>query len=102
MRSMSSMVFSSSRVSRREPWATSWGRPMASRTWLGSREPEVHADPEDAATPLSSSRSRRDSPSMPSKQKLTLPGRRRSRSPFSSEWGMGDSFSMRASRRPEI
>ena len=99
MASTSPMVLSRSRVRRKEPWATSWGRPMASSTWLGSSEPEVHADPEEAATPLSSSSSSSDSPSMPSKQKLTFPGNRRPLSPFRAAWGIADSFSMRASRR---
>ena len=40
MASISSSVLYSLRDSRREPWAISWGRPMASSTWLGSRDPE--------------------------------------------------------------
>ena len=48
MWSISSMVLYSPMESLSEPWATSWGRPMASRTWLGSREPEVQAEPDDA------------------------------------------------------
>ncbi len=42
--STSSSVVASLKDSRSEPWATSWGRPMASSTWLGSSEPEVQAD----------------------------------------------------------
>ena len=38
---------------------------------LKKLEPEVQAEPEEAAMPLSSSSSSIDSPSMPSKQKLT-------------------------------
>lgn len=36
---------------------------MASRTWLGSSEPEVQAEPEEAQMPLSSRSSSNDSPS---------------------------------------
>ena len=36
---------------RSEPWAISWGRPMAKSTWLGSSEPEVQAEPEDTQMP---------------------------------------------------
>ena len=54
MTSTSCSVFSSHRDRRREPWATSWGRPMASSTWLGSRDPEVQAEPEEAQMPRSS------------------------------------------------
>ena len=43
MWSISSSVLYSLRDSRREPWATSCTRPMASSTWLGSRLPEVQA-----------------------------------------------------------
>ena len=46
--SISSGVFRSPTVRRRLPWATSWGRPMARRTWLGSSDPEVQAEPEEA------------------------------------------------------
>ncbi len=47
-----------------------------------------------------SSRSR-DSPSMPSKQKLTLPGRRCSRSPLTALWGnFGQALDQPGSRRP--
>ena len=61
---------------------------MASSTWLGSREPDVQAEPEDAQMPLSSKRSNRLSPSMPSKQKLIVPGRKCSLSPFCTLWGI--------------
>jgi hypothetical protein len=47
-----SMSLYSPMESLREPWATSWGRPMASSTWLGSREPEVQALPEEAQMPF--------------------------------------------------
>ena len=70
------MVFSSLRERRREPWAISWGRPMASSTWLGSSEPLVQAEPEEPAMPFASSSISRDSPSMKRKHTFTLPGRR--------------------------
>ena len=82
-----------------EPCATSCGRPMASSTWLGSSEPEVQALPEEAQMPASSSRRRRLSPSMPSKQKFTLPGRRCVRSPLSAACGIWSSPAMSLSRR---
>ena len=52
MRSISSSVFHSHRLRRSEPCATSCGRPMASSTWLGSSEPDVHALPDDAVQTL--------------------------------------------------
>ena len=72
---------------------------MASSTWLGSSEPDVHALPEEAQMPASSSRRRRLSPSMPSKQKFTLPGRRFVSSPLSAACGMVLSPAMSLSRR---
>ena len=65
--STSSIVFSSPRERRSDPCAISWGRPMARSTWLGSSEPEVHAEPEEAQIPFISSSRRSDSPSIPSK-----------------------------------
>ena len=82
---------------RREPWAISWGRPMASSTWLGSREPEVQAEPEEAQMPLASSIISRLSPSTPSKEMLTVPGSRCSRSPLRRVWGRQRSSLMRRS-----
>ena len=55
-KSMSSMVVSADSVRRREPCAISCGRPIASSTWDGSREPDVQADPLEAQIPLLSSR----------------------------------------------
>ena len=52
VKSMSSLVVSSLKVSLREPWATSWGTPIARSTWDGSREPDVQADPLDAQMPF--------------------------------------------------
>ena len=95
----SSSVLSAPRLKRNEPWAISWGSPSASSTWLGSNEPEVHAEPEDAATPLASSHRSKLSPSMPSKQKFTVPGQRRFRLPFRRLWGIWESPSMSRSRR---
>ena len=99
MRSISSSVFHSHRLRRSEPCATSCGRPMASSTWLGSSEPDVHALPDDAQMPFASRRSSRLSPSTPSKQKLTLPGKRFTGSPLSALCGILDRPSIRRSRR---
>ena len=99
MRSISSSVFHSHRLRRSEPCATSCGRPMASSTWLGSSEPDVHALPDDAQMPFASRKSSRLSPSTPSKQKLTLPGRRFTGSPLSALCGILDRPSIRRSRR---
>ena len=49
---------------------------MARSTWEGSKEPDVQADPLDAATPKASNSSSMDSPSLNSKEMLQLPGRR--------------------------
>ena len=94
----SSSVLSSQSESRKDPCATSCGRPMASNTCDGSREPEVHAEPEEAQTSLSSSKSNRLSPSTPSKQKLTFPGRRFSFVPFSAPCGIFSSPAISSSR----
>ena len=51
-------------------------------------DPEVQALPEDAHTPSASRYSSRLSPSMPSKQKLTLPGKRFFASPLRLLWGI--------------
>ena len=59
-----SSVVSSPRVSLTEPCAISWGSPRASSTWEGSSEPEVQAEPDEAAMPFISSISSMDSPSM--------------------------------------
>ena len=47
----SSMVFCGPKVNRMEPWPISSGRPMLSSTWLGSSEPDVQAEPDDALMP---------------------------------------------------
>ncbi len=60
------------RVNRNEPNAHSWESPNAKRTWDGSKLPEVHADPEDAAMPCKSSCNSNASPSTPKKLKLAL------------------------------
>ena len=77
--SISSMVFSSERVSRRDPLADLASRPMAVSTWEGSKEPEVQADPLEAQIPFISNRISKDSPSKNGKDTFTFPGRRFSR-----------------------
>ena len=61
--------------------------------------PALHALPDDAQMPFASSRSSRLSPSTPSKQKLTLPGKRFTGSPLSALCGILDRPSIRRSRR---
>ena len=85
---------SSAIVSLNDPWATSWGLPIASKTWLGSSDPDVHAEPEDAAIPLASNNKSNDSPSIPSKQKFTLPGNLFSLAPFKTECSIFESPSI--------
>ena len=51
-------------VTRNEPWANSTARPMANRTWDGSREVEVQAEPVEQAIPNISKLKRMDSPSI--------------------------------------
>ena len=71
---MSSFSISSFNVRRRDPCAISCGRPIASNTWDGSSDPDVHADPLDAQIPFISSLIRSDSPSTNWKLKLALFG----------------------------
>src|SRR3990167_11310614 len=59
-----------------EPWARSCGRPIASRTWEGSKELEVQAEPVEAARPSISRFKSIDSPSIYSKDIFTLLGNR--------------------------
>ena len=46
---MSSFVVSSDNVTRREPWASSCGKPIAKSTWDGSNDPDVQALPLELA-----------------------------------------------------
>ena len=82
-KSTSSRVVSRPSVRRSDPWAISWGRPMAKSTWLGSSEPEVQALPEDTQMPRAASCNSMPSPSMNSKEKFTLLARRLSQLPLS-------------------
>ena len=77
-------------------------RPMAERTWLGSRLPLVQAEPPEQAIPARSSRMSRLSPSTPGKEKWALPGRRRVGWPFSRASGTADNIPwISRSRRAE-
>lgn len=55
---------------RIDEWAMSSSAPSARRTYDGSREADVHADPEDRA--MSFIAIRKDSPSMKENERLTL------------------------------
>lgn len=57
------------KVTRNAPCARSAGIPMATKTWLGSIDADVQADPLDAAMPCMSRVMRSGSLSMPEKQK---------------------------------
>ncbi len=48
---ISSSVLNRARLNLTDPWTRVKGTPIARRTWDGSREPEVQADPDDAAIP---------------------------------------------------
>ena len=85
---MSSFSISSFNVRRRDPCAISCGRPIASNTWDGSSDPDVHADPLDAQIPFISSLIRSDSPSTNWKLKLALFGRRSVLCPFRRQYGI--------------
>ena len=56
------------------PWAQVKGTPMERSTWEGSREPEVQAEPEEAAIPKADIFKRIDSPSMNSKEMESVLG----------------------------
>ena len=61
-------------MSGRLPRAISADWPRANRTGEGSKEPELHARPLDAAMPAMSRPSKMGSPSTPVKEKLALLG----------------------------
>lgn len=48
------------------------GQSMAKSTWDGSRDPEVHAEPEEPQIPAMSNMIKRDSPSINWNEKLAL------------------------------
>jgi len=78
----SSSVVYRLRLNRVELCAIVYGTPMARMTCEGSSDPVVHAEPDDAAMPFSSSISRMASPSMNSKLMLVVLGRRSVGWPF--------------------
>ena len=59
-----------------QPCAISGGQPMESSTWLGSSEPDEHAEPVETAMPLLSSCSSIASPSTPLMSSDAMLGRR--------------------------
>src|SRR5690606_18779322 len=65
------------RLRRKAPAAASLDKPMASRTWDGSNDPDVQAEPLAAATPCKSKFKSSDSASTPSMTRWTMPGTRR-------------------------
>ena len=67
---------------RSEPCAISCGRPIASKTWDGSSEPDVHALPLDAHIPFKSKLRSKPSPSINLNDIFELPGSLLSMSPF--------------------
>ena len=73
-RSTSSSVEDRPRVTRSEPCAISAGIPIPSKTCDGSSDDDVHADPLEQEKPSASRSKRMDSPSMNSKETLTLLG----------------------------
>ena len=76
VKSISSGVLYLDRLKRIDPWAAVKGTPMARSTCEGSREPEVQAEPDEAQIPYSFIMSRMASPSMYSKERFTVLGRR--------------------------
>ena len=85
-------------VSRKLPWAISCESPIASKTWLGSSEPLVQAEPDEAQIPLSLRSKSKLSPSIPSKLILKLFERRLFVSPLIFECGIFESSSNSLSR----
>ena len=55
-----------------EPCAISESMPIALRTWEGSKDPDVQAEPVETAIPSKSNIKRIDSPSISSKEMLTM------------------------------
>ena len=99
IRSTSASVLNSSSDRRSAPREKDKGSPVADSTWLGSCDPDVQAEPEDAQIPSASSIKRSASPSTPSKHIWTLPGRRWILSPQSTLCGTHKSPSISLSRK---
>src|SRR5690606_12920109 len=83
----SSIVVYLPTVTRKAPSVSSLGKPTARSTWAGSSEPEVQAEPAEAAMPAKSRLSSSDSPSTPGKLKWALLGSRCVGCPFSTASG---------------
>ena len=79
--STSARVVVCPRVNRSDPRARWSSYPMASRTWLGSATPALHADPVETSIPRASSSSNSESPSQSLKDKCALSGKRPSGHP---------------------
>lgn len=79
-KSISSSVVKRPIPNRMELWAISSSAPKARNTYEGSREADVHADPEERA--MSFNAINRDSPSTYAKERLTHPGNVALSSPF--------------------
>ncbi len=75
-KSISSSVLYTDRLKRMEPCAAVNGTPMARSTWLGSSEPEVQAEPDEAQMFSWFMCSRMASPSTYSKLMLAVFGSR--------------------------
>ena len=82
-KSTSSWVLYLLRLNLIEPWAAVNGTPIARRTWLGSSEPLVQAEPLLAQNPNWSSKGKIASPSINSKLILVVFGKRLILSPLS-------------------
>ena len=87
------------KVNSSEPWASSWSSPHEMSVCDGSRVFEEQAEPVDTAMPSSLMDKSSDSPSMPSKRKWALLGRRSTGWPLRWESGMVESTSLMSRSR---
>ena len=86
-KSTSSIVLYLESENLTDPWTAMNGTPIARMTWLGSSDPDAHAEPVEMQMPRSESLYAMASPSMYSNDTLSVFGRRFALSPLTRTFG---------------